>query len=81
MTFSNIAFKNFKAQIQKYLVYFLCNSFAIMIFFMNTTLIFNKALNKIAEEDFINVIFYISMSAILVFSLFFILYAHSAFIK
>ena len=81
MTFRNIAIKNFKAQIQKYLAYFLCNSFAIMIFFMNTTLIFNKALNKAAETEFITIIFYISMTAIIVFSLFFITYAHSAFIK
>lgn len=81
MTFNDITIKNFKSQIQKYLIYFLCNSFSIMVFFMNTTLIYNKALSKRDESNFISIIFYISMTAIIVFSVFFINYAHTAFIK
>ena len=46
MTFKEVVIKNFKGNMRKYLSYFICSSFSIMIFFMYSTLVFNEKLNK-----------------------------------
>lgn len=81
MTFKEVAIKNFKINIRKYFSFFLCSSFSIMIFFVYSTLLFNKDLANEQNYDMIIILFYISLTAVTIFSIFFINYAHSAFIK
>ncbi|OJU11575.1 MAG: hypothetical protein BGN88_13860 [Clostridiales bacterium 43-6] len=81
MKFSTIAIKNFKVNLKKYLSYFLCSSFSIMLFFMYATLLFNKSLKDGGEKEVINIIFFMSLTVIALFSVFFINYAHTAFVK
>lgn len=82
MTFNQIAIKNFKGNMKRYLTYFLCNSFSIMIFFMYSTLLFNDKLNNSTElEKGVSSAIIIPNVALIVFSIFFISYAHSSFIK
>lgn len=80
MTFESIAFKNFRHQLRKYLTYFLCSSFSIMIFFMYAVLIYNEELSEEAREGF-QLVLSTGMYSISVFAVLFISYAHSAFIK
>lgn len=44
MIFKDVVIKNFKGSMRKYIVYFLCNSFIVMIFFMYLILMFNDEL-------------------------------------
>lgn len=81
MTFRDVAIKNFKVNTRKFFSYFLCSSFSIMIFFIYTTLLFNDDLRKKPDYDMISLLFYISLTALTTFSIFFINYAHSAFMK
>ncbi|MCX7749434.1 MAG: FtsX-like permease family protein [Clostridia bacterium] len=81
MTFRDIALKNFKTQLKKYMSYFLCSSFSIMIFFMYSTLRFNSDLSNREDFSMVTLIFNIAMVAVALFSIFFINYAHSAFIE
>lgn len=81
MTFKDVVFKNFKGGFNKYLAYFLSSSFCIMLFFMYATLILNKEMTGKDELDVLLYVFPITMVAIALFAIFFINYAHSAFIK
>lgn len=81
MTFKDIAVKNFMMNMKKYFSYFLCSSFSIMVFFIYSTLLFNNILTKKNDLSMLSLIFDISMTAVALFSVFFINYAHSAFIK
>lgn len=81
MTFRDVVIKNFKGSFHKYLSYFLSSCFCIMLFFMNATIMLNKDMASEDELDVISFIFPITMVAIALFSIFFINYAHSAFIK
>lgn len=82
MTFKDIAIKNFKGNIKKYLIYYLCNSFIVATFFMYSVLIFNDKLWTSSQiEKGILQSLMIPSVALGVFSLFFISYAHSSFIK
>lgn len=82
MTFHQLVWKMAKANQRKYIFYFLCNTFTVMIFFMFSTLFFNE---KIIEDPHIqygmNEILMIPAIALLIFTVFFISYAHSIFIK
>ncbi len=81
MTFKDVVFKNFIGNIKKYYAYFLSSSFSIMLFFMYAALIFNKNLEGRSDADVLSYVFPITMVAIAVFSVFFINYAHSSFVK
>lgn len=83
MTFKDIVYKNFKANLRKYLAYFLCCSFSIMVFFTYSSLVFNENILKaIAEEELIIKNMVIAAMVIIgIFSIFFINYAYSSFIK
>ncbi|MBU3110838.1 FtsX-like permease family protein [Clostridium lacusfryxellense] len=82
MTFKDIAIKNFKGNIKKYLIYYLCNSFIVAMFFMYSVLIFNEKLWTTSQiEKGVLQGLMIPSVALGVFSLFFISYAHSTFIK
>lgn len=82
MTFREIAIKNFKSNIKKYMSYFICCSFSIMIFFMYLTLIFNEKFRKssIIEKGVMSA-FVLPGVALVFFSIVFVSYSHGAFIK
>lgn len=82
MTFKDIAIKNFKGNIRKYITYYLCNSFIVATFFMYSILIFNEKLWTTSQiEKGVLQGLMIPTVSLGVFSLFFISYAHSTFIK
>ncbi len=81
MRFKDVAVRNFKKHIRKYTSYFLCSSFAVMMFFIYSTLFFNKQITDYTDKDGLTAVFTISLAAIVLFSLIFINYAHSSFIK
>lgn len=82
MTFKDVAIKNFKANIKRYLMCFLCSSFSIMTIFMYATVLFNEdIITTDGNGNGFDLLLYISMIAVVVFSIFFINYANNAFIK
>lgn len=82
MTFKDVAIRNFKGNIKKYIVYYLCNSFIIAMFFMYSVLIFNEGLWTTSQiEKGVLEVLVIPNVSLAIFSLFFISYAHSSFIK
>lgn len=82
MTFKDIAIKNFKGNIKKYLIYYLCNSFIVTMFFMYSALIFNEKLWTTSQiEKGVLQMLIIPNVALAVFCIFFISYSHSSFIK
>lgn len=81
MTFNQIAFKIFKANFRRYLLNFLCSSFTMTVFFIYATLYTNKKMMHSSQLTTIsgNVI---APSIVLVcFSVFFIVYSYSSFMK
>lgn len=81
MTFKEVAIKNFTSHIRRYLVYFFCSSFTIMLFFIYTTILFNQSFMDTANEKGYFSLVYMSIGSVLIFSAFFINYAHSSFVK
>lgn len=82
MTFNHIAIKNFKGNIKTYISYFLCNTFSITVFFLYSTILFNQDFYNSTEiEKGVMNIAVIPTVAVAVFSIFFIIYSHSTFIK
>lgn len=82
MKFKDIAVKNFKVNFKKYISYFLCSAFSVMLFFMYSSLLFNQSLHSQEEnQEAINIVFSMSLTVIALFSAFFINYAHTSFIK
>lgn len=82
MMFKDIALKNFKVNIKRYLIYFLCNSFIVATYFSYSVLIFNDKLWTTSQlEKGVLETLIIPSVALGVFSLLFISYAHSSFIK
>ncbi|WP_410511186.1 ABC transporter permease [Paenibacillus sp. BR2-3] len=81
MTFRDITIKNFKKNVRNFFSYFICSTFAITIFFLYAALLFNKSIREGATEDVIQIIFMLSLAALTLFSIFFINYAQSSFIK
>lgn len=81
MTFKDVVIKNFLGGMQKYLAYYLCSSFCIIFFFMYATIIFNKNLSGRDDTDVLSYVFPVTIVAISLFSIFFINYAHTAFLK
>ena len=82
MTFKDVAIKNFKGSIRKYITYYLCNSFIVMTFFMYSTLMFNDKLSNSGQiaKGVLNMLV-IPTVALGLFSIVFISYAHSTFIR
>jgi ABC-type antimicrobial peptide transport system permease subunit len=81
MSFNQLAWKMAKAHSEKYLLYFLCNSFAVMFFFMFATVFFNEEVVAVKKTESIQYVLTIPGVALLVFTIFFIRYAHQIFIK
>ncbi|MGG7177474.1 FtsX-like permease family protein [Clostridium paraputrificum] len=82
MTFREVAIKNFKSHIKKYSMCFICSSFSIMILFMYSTLLFNGSIiSTDKESNGMDLLMYISMFVVIVFSIFFINYTNNAFLN
>lgn len=82
MNFNCIAIKMFKANIRRYLLYFLCSSFTIMIFFTYSTVFTNKAfMNPRDINSYISSSIIAPSIFVSIFSVFFIVYSHSSFNK
>ncbi|MFN7249949.1 MAG: FtsX-like permease family protein [Anaerobacillus sp.] len=79
MTFNQVALKNFRQNLHRYLFYYLSNSFAVMIIFMFSTLLFNE--NLYASTEVERELILIPTVVLAIFSVFFIGYAHSVFMK
>ena len=82
MNFNYIAIKMFKANIRRYLLYFLCSSFTIMIFFTYATIFTNKAfMNPKDANSYISSNIIAPSLLVGIFSVFFIMYSHNSFNK
>ncbi|WNF24947.1 ABC transporter permease [Mesobacillus jeotgali] len=81
MTFNQIVWKMAKVNYKKYIFYYLCNSFAVMFFFMFSTLYFNSRVEQGKKLESLQDALSIPGAALIIFTVFFISYAHSVFIK
>lgn len=81
MTFSQIVWKMAKVNYKKYIFYYLCNSFAVMFFFMFSTLYFNSRVEQGKKLESLQDALSIPGAALIIFTVFFISYGHSVFIK
>lgn len=81
MTFNQIIWKMAKVQYKKYIFYYLCNSFAVMFFFMFTTVYFNDKIEQAKKLDGLQDALSIPGVALILFTVFFISYAHNVFMK
>lgn len=81
MTFNQIVWKMAKFDYKKYIFYFLCNSFAVMFFFMFSTVYFNELVVERKKLDGIQDALAVPAIALIVLTVFFISYAHHVFIK
>lgn len=82
MTFNQIILKIFKANLRRYLLYLLCSSFSIIVFFTYSTIYTNKKFmdSKITDSMISSGIIAPGIGVIL-FSIFFIIYTQNSFIK
>lgn len=82
MTFRDIAIKNFKRSKKRYLSYFLNNSFAIMLLFIYSTLIFNNQFKNSPsiEKSIVKIMIFPDVVLIL-FEILFVTYSYNIFIK
>lgn len=83
MNFKSIIYKNFKSNIKKYSIYFLCTSFAIMVFYLYSTIVFNQYIMEyiLKNEQVIKNMIIASNIGVGVFSFFFVNYAFSSLMK
>ncbi|RSD29008.1 FtsX-like permease family protein [Mesobacillus subterraneus] len=81
MTFNQVVWKMAKADYKKYIFYFLCNSFAVMFFFMFSTVYFNSRIEQAKKLEGIQDALSIPGAALIIFTIFFISYAHNVFMK
>lgn len=82
MIFRDIAIKNFKRSTKRYLSYFLNNSFAIMLLFIYSTLIFNNEFkNSPTIEKSIFKIMIFPDVVLILFEILFVTYSYNIFIK
>ncbi|MCA1318289.1 ABC transporter permease [Bacillus tianshenii] len=81
MTFNQLVWKMAKRNKGKYIFYYLCNSFAVMFFFMYATVYFNERIVEVKELESIQDALAIPGVALIVFTAFFINYAHRIFTR
>ncbi|MGM9948604.1 MAG: FtsX-like permease family protein, partial [Lysinibacillus sp.] len=81
MTFKSIVWKMARGSHRKYMTYFLCNSFTVMFFFMFATVYFNEQVIAVKEIQSLKYILAVPGVALIVFTVFFIQYAHDIFMK
>ncbi|MEK3737557.1 MULTISPECIES: FtsX-like permease family protein [Paenibacillus] len=82
MTFRRMAFQIFKANLRRYLLFFLCSSFTVMIFFTFYSLYSNPDFNDPYQVNgMVSGNLYAPFLVIRVFAVLFIVYAQMAFLK
>ncbi|WP_417898159.1 FtsX-like permease family protein [Bacillus haimaensis] len=81
MTFNQLIWKMAKQNKGKYIFYYLCNSFAVMFFFMYATVYFNEKIVEVKELESIQDALAIPGVALIIFTVFFINYAHRIFTR
>ena len=82
MTFNEIILKMFKHNFRRYLLFFLCNSFTVMIFFVYASLYTNRDFNDAYKVDpSISSNLFAPGLGIVLFSVFLVIYAQSAYMK
>ncbi|KGE17909.1 FtsX-like permease family protein [Paenibacillus wynnii] len=82
MTFRRMAFQIFKANLRRYLLFFLCSSFTIMIFFTFATLSNNPDfMDSYKVNGMISGNLYAPTLILKVFAVLFLVYAQTAFVK
>ena len=81
MTFNQIVWKMAKFHYKKYIFYYLCNSFSVMFFFMFTTVYFNERIAQDKKLSGVQDALAVPAVALIVFTVFFISYAHNVFMK
>ncbi|MDQ0194479.1 FtsX-like permease family protein [Paenibacillus wynnii] len=82
MTFRRMAFQIFKANLRRYLLFFLCSSFTIMIFFTFATLSNNPDfMDSYKVNGMISGNLYAPTLILKVFAVLFLFYAQTAFVK
>lgn len=86
MRFYEIAYKNVRGNLYRYVMYYLSNVFSVMLFFIFANFIFHPAIMSLNTSDS-TMLFAISKGLeaceyiIIIFSFFFVSYSNSAFIK
>ncbi len=81
MTFKSIVWKMASGNHRKYMTYFLCNSFTVMFFFTFAVVYFNEQVVAGKEIQSLKYILAVPGVALIVFTVFFIQYAHDIFMK
>lgn len=85
MTLSNIAYKNIKGNLNKYVMYYLSNALVVMVFFIFANFIVNPQIKNVNAIGSIGImaskIMYLCEIVILIFSLVFATYSISSFLK
>jgi len=82
MTFSGMLLRIFRANLRRYLLFWVCSSFTVMIFFIFTTLYTNPGfMDPDIVDSTISSGLYAPRGAVAFFSVFFIIYAQGAFVK
>lgn len=81
MTFNQLVWKMAKGNRGKYLFYYLSNSFAVLFFFMYSTIYFNEAIGAVKVIEGIRDILTIPGVGLVLFTVFFITYAHRIFTR
>lgn len=81
MTFIEIAWKNFKVNIRKYMSYFMCCSFSIVVMLMFLSIYFNRDLQPEIANKNIYIFMEFTIAVLVLFILFFTVYALSSFLK
>lgn len=81
MSFNQMVRKMIRHDVRKYIFYFVCNSMAVMLFFLFATLFYNDAVVTANTTELIRDALTIPGVALIVFTIFFISHAHQLFIK
>jgi hypothetical protein len=79
MTLWHVSRKIFRANVRRYLVFFLCGSFAVMIFFMYCTVYTNRELMAAVGSG--GAVFYAPTLVVVVFGFLFMVYSQSVYTK
>lgn len=80
MNFKKIIYKNFKSNIKKYSIYYICTIFAIMVFYLYSTIVYNEYIMEfiLKNEPVIKNMIIASNIGVGVFSFFFVNYSFSS---
>ncbi|MBE6068779.1 MAG: ABC transporter permease [Clostridium lundense] len=85
MTLSNIAYKNIKSNLNKYVMYYLSNALVVMVFFIFANFIVNPQIQNVNVIGSMGVMasrtMYLCEIVILIFSVVFTTYSISSFLK